>query len=174
MKNLSILKWKNYTHQKTPLREWKYKPKSGRIFFQGVHIQSESESYSVISNSLRPHGLYSPGQNTGVGGLFFSRGSSQPRDQTQVSHIAGKFFTTWVAGKTKNTGVGNLSLLQWTFLTQEWNWGPLHCRWILCQLSNDGSPHIQNIVKNKSTRKWLIIQELARVLNKHFTKDENL
>ena len=25
----------------------------------------------------------------------FSRGSSQPRDQTQVSHIAGGFFTIW-------------------------------------------------------------------------------
>jgi len=24
----------------------------------------------------------------------FSRGSSQPRDQTKVSHIAGKFFTS--------------------------------------------------------------------------------
>ena len=24
----------------------------------------------------------------------FSRGSSQPRDQTQVSHIAGSFFTS--------------------------------------------------------------------------------
>ena len=27
--------------------------------------------------------------------IFFSRGSSQPRDQTQVSHIAGKHFTIW-------------------------------------------------------------------------------
>ena len=26
----------------------------------------------------------------------FSRGSSQPRDQTQVSRIAGGFFTSWV------------------------------------------------------------------------------
>ena len=26
----------------------------------------------------------------------FSKGASQPRDQTQVSHIAGGFFTTWV------------------------------------------------------------------------------
>ena len=26
----------------------------------------------------------------------FSRGSSQPRDWTQVSHIAGGFFTSWV------------------------------------------------------------------------------
>ena len=26
----------------------------------------------------------------------FSRGSSQPRDENQVSHIAGRFFTIWV------------------------------------------------------------------------------
>ena len=25
----------------------------------------------------------------------FSKGSSQPKDQTQVSHITGIFFTTW-------------------------------------------------------------------------------
>ena len=25
----------------------------------------------------------------------FSRGSSQPRDRTQVSRIAGRFFTSW-------------------------------------------------------------------------------
>ena len=25
----------------------------------------------------------------------FSRGSLQPKDQTQVSHIAGRFFTDW-------------------------------------------------------------------------------
>ena len=28
--------------------------------------------------------------------FFFSRGSSKPRDQTQVSRIAGGFFTSWV------------------------------------------------------------------------------
>ena len=27
--------------------------------------------------------------------VSFSRGSSQARDQTQVSHIAGGFFTSW-------------------------------------------------------------------------------
>ena len=27
--------------------------------------------------------------------MLFSRGSSQPRDRTQVSHIAGRFFTIW-------------------------------------------------------------------------------
>ena len=25
----------------------------------------------------------------------FSKGSSQPRDQTQVSYVAGRFFTSW-------------------------------------------------------------------------------
>ena len=49
----------------------------------------------------------------------FSRGSSQPKDQTQVSHISGRFFTAKPQGKAKNTGVGSLSLLQWIFLTQE-------------------------------------------------------
>ena len=62
-------------------------------------LQSGSESHSVVSYSLQPHGLYSPwnspGQNTGVGSLSLSRGSSQPRDWTQVSRIAGGFFTSW-------------------------------------------------------------------------------
>ena len=42
-------------------------------------------------------------------------------------------------GKPKNTGVGSLSLLQGIFQTQELNWGLLHCRWILYQLSYQGS-----------------------------------
>ena len=60
---------------------------------------SESESCSVVSDSLRPHGLYSPwnspGQNTEVGSLSFSRDSSQPRDRTQVSCILGRILTSW-------------------------------------------------------------------------------
>ena len=43
-------------------------------------------------------------------------------------------------GKSKNTGVGSLSLLQGIFLTQESNWGLLHCRWILYQLRYQGNP----------------------------------
>ena len=43
-------------------------------------------------------------------------------------------------GKPKDTGVGSLSLLQEIFLTQESNRGLLHCRWILYQLSYQGSP----------------------------------
>ena len=129
-----------------------------------------------------------------------SRGSSQPRDRTQISHIAGGFFTSWATreaqiwqgqlkdlsyayqnalrvfksmicnkGSTrresesrwvvsdslrphglyipwnslgKNTGVGNPSFLQGIFPTQESNWGLLHCRQILYQLSYEGSPSL--------------------------------
>jgi len=40
--------------------------------------------------------------------------------------------------KSTNTGVGSLSLLQGNCLSQELNWGLLHCRWILYQLCYQG------------------------------------
>ena len=58
---------------------------------------------SVMPDSLRPHGLQPfrllclwnfPDKNTGVVAISFSRGSSQPRDWTQV-FIAGSFLTIW-------------------------------------------------------------------------------
>ena len=63
-----------------------------------LSVECERESCSVVSDSLWPHGL--------VHGILqaiilewvafpFSRGSSQPRDWTQVSHIAVGFFTSW-------------------------------------------------------------------------------
>ena len=43
-------------------------------------------------------------------------------------------------GKPKNAGVGSQSLLQGIFLTQKLNQSLLHCRWIIYQLSYEGSP----------------------------------
>ena len=52
-----------------------------------------------LSDSLWPHALYSPwnfpGQNGEWVAVPFSRGSSQRRDRSQVSHISGTFFTSW-------------------------------------------------------------------------------
>ena len=70
----------------------------------------------------------------------FSRGSSQPRDWTQVSHIVGRFFTSWATRESQEYWSGSLSLLQQIFPTQDSNQGLLHCRWILYQLSYEGSP----------------------------------
>ena len=47
-----------------------------------VKVKSESESHSVLSDYLQPHGLYSPwnspGQYSGVLAVPLSRGSSNP------------------------------------------------------------------------------------------------
>ena len=45
-----------------------------------------------------------------------------------------------------NTGVGSLSLLQGPFPTQGLNPGVPHCRWILYQLSHQGSPRMLECV----------------------------
>ena len=64
--------------------------------------ERQGVSCSVVSDSFRPHGLFparllcpwsSPGKNTGVDCHFLFQGSTQPREWTQVFHIAGGFFT---------------------------------------------------------------------------------
>ena len=59
----------------------------------------ESESHSVMSDSLWPHGVVHGILHARIlewVAISFSRESSQPRDQTQVARIAGRFFTSWV------------------------------------------------------------------------------
>ena len=53
---------------------------------------TKSESYSVMSNPLQQSMEFSRPEYWSWVAFPFSRGSSQPRDQTQVSHIAGGFF----------------------------------------------------------------------------------
>ena len=67
-------------------------------------VSSESVSSSVVSDSLQPHGLWLArllcrgilqARILEWVAIPFFRGSSQPRDQIQVSCIAGTFFTIW-------------------------------------------------------------------------------
>ena len=86
-------KWWHFENQR-PI----FSPKLLRTFF------IKSESRSVVSDSLRPHGLL-PTRILSPWNLQtkilewvtvpFRRGSSQPRDQTQVSHIVGGSFAIW-------------------------------------------------------------------------------
>ena len=106
--------------------------------------EGESESRSVVSDSLRPHGLYSPrgspGQNTGVGSLSLFPGDlPNPGIKPRSPALQEDSLLAEPQGKPKNTGVGSLSRLQWIFLTQESNRGLLHCRRILYQLVCQGS-----------------------------------
>ena len=70
-----------------------------------------SESRLVMSDSLRPVDCRPP--SSSVHGILqarilewvaisFSRGSSQPRDRTQVSHIAGRLFNLCKPGKPRD------------------------------------------------------------------------
>ena len=106
---------------------------------------------SVVSDSLRPHELYSPwnspGQNTGVGSLSLLQGifptqGSNPGIKLRPPALQADSLPAEPQGKPKNTGMGSLSLLQWIFLTQESNWGPLHCRRILYQQFEPKEPLI--------------------------------
>ena len=54
---------------------------------------SESVWLFAIPGTISPWN--SPSQNTGLVSFTFPRGLSQFRDWTQVSHIAGGFFTSW-------------------------------------------------------------------------------
>ena len=71
------------------VRIYLYEPKNGTLVYSWAVQQSplrqatmydynESEGPTVMSNSLRPHGLYSswnsPGQNTGAGSLSLLQG----------------------------------------------------------------------------------------------------
>ena len=62
---------------------------------------SESESHSVLSDSLRPQGILQARILEWVP-FRFSRVTSQPRDQSQVYHIAGRFFTSWATREAQN------------------------------------------------------------------------
>ena len=69
------------------------------------NYESESESRSVVSDSLRPmecivHGILQA-RILEWAAFPFSRRSSQPRNRTQVSCIAGGFFTGWATKSTK-------------------------------------------------------------------------
>ena len=124
-----------------------------------------SESHSVVSNSLRPHWLYSPwnspGQNTGMGrAILFSKGSSQPRIWTKVSCIASRFFTIWATrearvypechGKSlKDFRLGS------TFLRSAFQ----NCIWLQCEqwMVREGC-HLPLYLKNT----WAILEAFWR------------
>ena len=83
-----------------------------------LSMKSESENRSVMSDSLWSHVYIVPGILQAavleLVAIPFSRGSSQPRDQTQISHIAMRLQDSLLfepPGKPKDTRLGILSFL---------------------------------------------------------------
>ena len=90
--------------------------------------ESESVIHSVMSNSLWPMDSNPPGSS--VHGILqarilvwvaipFSRGSSQLRDQTQVSCTAGRLFTNWATREARS-----LTYWTWISITAKWSVEP--------------------------------------------------
>ena len=111
--------------------------------------ESEIESCSVMSDPMRPHGLQSMEFSRPeywsileyITGVFPSLGDlPNPGIKPRSPALQADSLPAEPQGKPKNTEVGSLSLLQQIFPTQESNRSLLHCRWILYQLSYQGSP----------------------------------
>ena len=85
-----------------------------------------------------------PGKNTGAGFHALHQGNlPNPGTEPRSSALQADSLPFEPPGKPKDTGVGSHSLLQGIFPTQELNQGLLNCRWILYQLSYQGSPVIK-------------------------------
>ena len=93
-------------------------------------LSSPASSRSVVFNSLQPHGL---ARILEWAAFPFSGYLPNPGIQPGSPKLQAGSLPAEPQGKSKNPGVGSLSLLQWIFLTQESNRGLLHCRRILYQ-----------------------------------------
>ena len=104
--------------------------------------QSESESRSVTPWTIQSMEFSRPEYWSGQ--PFPSPGDlPNPGIEPRSPTLQTDSLPAEPQGKPNNTGVGSLSLLQRIFPTQESNWGLLHCRWILYQLSYQGSPQVR-------------------------------
>ena len=119
-------------------------PWISRSFLLGVewYPQSESESRSVTPWTIQSMEFSRPEYWSGQ--PFPSPGDlPNPGIEPRSPTLQTDSLPAEPQGKPNNTGVGSLSLLQRIFPTQESNWGLLHCRWILYQLSYQGSPQVR-------------------------------
>ena len=106
-------------------------------------------SYSVVSNSLWPHGLQHtrlPCPSPTPGACSDSCSLSWWCHPTILSlchplFVTHRLYSSWNS-PGQNTGVDSLSLLQGIFPTQGWNPDFPHWRWLIYQLSHKTSPRI--------------------------------
>ena len=151
---------------------WWWTGRSGMLWFMGLQSQTQLSDWTELKVTQSCLTLCDPMFYTVYGivqdrilewvAFPFSRGSSQPRNQIQVFHIAGDSLSAEPQGKPWNMGVGILSLLQQIFLTQVLNQGLLCCRQIFYQLSYQGSPvwYECNLVQPLWKTVWKFLKEI--------------
>ena len=111
-----------------------------------IFAYRKSESCSVMSDFATPWTIWSmefSRPEYWSGKPFPSPGDlPNPGIEPRSPTLQADALPAEPQGKPKNAWVGGLSLFQPIFLTQESNWGLLHCRQILYQLSYQEAPCI--------------------------------
>ena len=133
--------------------KWKWKSLSRIRLFATMDYSSDSPVHGIL-------------QDTGVGSHSLPQGSSQLRDWTRSPTLQVHSLPYEPPGKPRNTREGGLTLLQQIFPTQESNWGLLHCKWILYQLSYKGIPKTHTLGKNKILTSINVRAEIDKNVNK--------
>ena len=144
-------------------------------------------SHSVVSNSLQSHGLqlarllcpwgfsrqeYWSGLPCSPPGAVLNSGLELRYPTLQANSLPSE-----PPGKPKNTGVGGLSFLQGIFLIQELNWGLLHCRWILNQLTYQGSLGVVTKEISKQSVEnttWFLLAAYNKIQDERVNQREDL
>ena len=112
---LVLLRWRTFLCSAAFGSLWTMK----RLIATGSEVKC-SESCSVVSDSLWPHGLYSQwsslGQDAGVGSLFLLQGIFPTQGSNQ-----GGFFTSWATREAHIcTGKVNLTVSSY-FFVHDWS-----------------------------------------------------
>ena len=110
---ISIKSWGNMTQIAKvdhSIKRWTTLLKTGKVIknkesLRNCHSQVKfTQLCPILCDPMNytVYGMNSPGQNSGVGRRSLLQGISQPRDRTQVSCIAGWFFTSWATREAHN------------------------------------------------------------------------
>ena len=135
-----------------------------------IYINIYKMKVTQSCQTLWSRGLYSPWNSQArileCVASPFSRGSSQPRDWTQVSCIAGGFFTSWATKETKEYQSGLPILSAVDLPNPGMNRGLLHCMWILYQVSYLSICLWASLIAQLD--KHLLNEYMSEGMNKHF------
>ena len=92
----------------------KGRKKTNPVAYDITYVRNLSESHSVVSDSLWPHGLYSPwnspGQNTGVGSLSLLQGTFSTQGLNPSLPHCRQIFTVWAAREAHKIGLNKAYL----------------------------------------------------------------
>ena len=107
---------------------------------RAVKERGESESLSVMSDSLQPHGLHSPWNSQGQYTRILPQIFPTQGFILGLPHCRRILYQLSYQGSLRIRESVAYPFSRWIFLTREWNWYLLLYRQIFYQMSYQGSP----------------------------------